>query len=95
MACSEVLLVIEALTVWKFYGPDNMVTDFYFVGLFAILILSVLYGEGSYLSNLLSKIHINSKYAYAMYCNHWLINCAIKDHSAEHMFAKWRLRILL
>lgn len=79
-------LAIAALTVWKFYGPGNTVTDFYFVGLFAILILSVLSGEGSYLSNLLSKIPINSKYAYAMYCNHWLINCAIKDYFPGHPF---------
>lgn len=79
-------LAIGVLSVWRFYGSGNTVIDFYFVALFAILILSVLSDDGSCLSNLLSKIHINSKYAYAMYCNHWLINRIIKEYFHGYPF---------
>lgn len=65
-----------------FYRPGCTVKDFTFVGMMGILILSVMCGnvsEGSYLTRFLSRFKINGSYAYAMYCNHWVINYFIRD----------------
>lgn len=68
------LCVLSAL----FYGSGCTVKDFTLVGLMAVMLFSIVYNN-SYLTTTLNGLKIDGSYAYAMYCNHWVVNYFIRD----------------
>lgn len=72
-----------------YYQAGCTVKDFTLVFMMGLLILSVMCGsknEGSYLTRLLSRIPLRQSYAYAIYCNHWVINYIIQDYFPDRPF---------
>lgn len=67
---------------YMFHGPAATIKDFTLVGIMGLLLLSIVCGngsDGSYLTQFLSRFKIDGSYAYAMYCNHIIINFIIRD----------------
>ena len=72
-----------------FYRPGNTAADFTLTAMMALLVLSAMCSgpdSGGYLSRLLCRVKIDGRYAYAIYCGHWLINCIVRDHFPGYPF---------
>lgn len=77
------------LLAFMFYQPGNTAADFTLIAVMALLVLSVMSSnerEGGYLDRLLCRWKIDGRYAYAIYCNHWVINYMIRDHFPGYPF---------
>ena len=80
-----------------FYRAGCSPKDFPLTGMMGLLILSVMCGstsEGSYLTRFLCRFRIDGRYAYAMYCNHWVVNYLIRDYYPGRPFY-WMLVVYL
>lgn len=75
------MCVLSAL----FYGAGCIVKDFTPVGLMAVMLFSIVYNN-SYLTRTLNSLKIDGSYAYAMYCNHWVVNYFIRDFFPGNSF---------
>lgn len=78
-------IAVLCLLSVMFYRAGCTVKDFTLVGLMGLLVLSIMHNN-SYLSQFLNRFKVDGTYAYAMYCNHWVINYFIRDFFPGYPF---------
>lgn len=78
--------MVVLLSVVRFYSPGCNESDFIFVFLFGLFIISVMDGSESHIKAAMNRFMITGRYAYTIYCCHIFIATIIKHFFAGHNF---------